>query len=190
MDDDDAADLLGELPEDQRSELLAEMEPETAGELRDLVEYDEDTRRRPDDDRLRVDLPAPHRRRDDRQDPRDRAGVRVHLLPVRPRPAREAAGRPLAAHAVALAPDGVHPQADGYRRRERPHPTRANRTSPRRSPATTCSPVPCSTRTARCSGIVTVDDAIDAIIPEKLANSLPRFTRHHLTRNREPAATG
>jgi magnesium transporter len=27
-------------------------------------------------------------------------------------------------------------------------------------------------------GIVTVDDAIDAIIPEKLAHSLPRFTRH------------
>jgi hypothetical protein len=28
-------------------------------------------------------------------------------------------------------------------------------------------------------GIVTVDDAIDAIIPDKIANSLPRFIRHH-----------
>jgi magnesium transporter len=28
-------------------------------------------------------------------------------------------------------------------------------------------------------GIVTVDDAIDAIIPERLKRSLPRFTRHH-----------
>jgi magnesium transporter len=28
-------------------------------------------------------------------------------------------------------------------------------------------------------GIVTVDDAIDSIIPEKIANSLPRFVRHH-----------
>jgi hypothetical protein len=28
-------------------------------------------------------------------------------------------------------------------------------------------------------GIVTVDDAIDAIIPEKIANSLPRLVRHH-----------
>jgi hypothetical protein len=27
-------------------------------------------------------------------------------------------------------------------------------------------------------GIVTVDDAIDAIIPEKIANSLPRLVRH------------
>jgi magnesium transporter len=31
----------------------------------------------------------------------------------------------------------------------------------------------------RMLGIVTVDDAIDAIIPEKIANSLPRFTRPH-----------
>ena len=31
----------------------------------------------------------------------------------------------------------------------------------------------------RVLGIVTVDDAIDAIIPEKIAHSLPRFTRHH-----------
>ncbi len=31
----------------------------------------------------------------------------------------------------------------------------------------------------RMLGIVTVDDAIDAIIPEKIANSLPRFIRHH-----------
>jgi Mg/Co/Ni transporter MgtE len=31
----------------------------------------------------------------------------------------------------------------------------------------------------RMLGIVTVDDAIDAIIPEKIANSLPRFVRHH-----------
>jgi CBS domain-containing protein len=33
-------------------------------------------------------------------------------------------------------------------------------------------------------GIVTVDDAIDAIIPEKIANSLPRFVRHHAKRSR------
>ncbi|MBV8355839.1 MAG: CBS domain-containing protein, partial [Candidatus Eremiobacteraeota bacterium] len=28
-------------------------------------------------------------------------------------------------------------------------------------------------------GIVTVDDAIDAILPERLKRQLPRFTRHH-----------
>jgi magnesium transporter len=43
MDSDDAADLLAELPEEQQSELLAEMSTYTADELRELVKYDEDT---------------------------------------------------------------------------------------------------------------------------------------------------
>ncbi|MEO6835701.1 MAG: CBS domain-containing protein, partial [Candidatus Tumulicola sp.] len=43
MDADDAADLLAELPEDQQSELLAEMNAYTADELRELVKYAEDT---------------------------------------------------------------------------------------------------------------------------------------------------
>src|SRR5579862_5347645 len=43
MDADDAADLLAELPEEQQSELLAEMNAYTAGELRELVKYAEDT---------------------------------------------------------------------------------------------------------------------------------------------------
>jgi len=43
MDADDAADLLAELPEEQQSELLAEMNAYTAGELRELVKYPEDS---------------------------------------------------------------------------------------------------------------------------------------------------
>lgn len=43
MDADDAADLLAELPQEQRSELLAEMNTYTADELRELVKYPEDT---------------------------------------------------------------------------------------------------------------------------------------------------
>lgn len=43
MDSDDAADLLAELPEEQQSKLLAEMNEYTAGELRELVKYEEDT---------------------------------------------------------------------------------------------------------------------------------------------------
>ena len=43
MDADDAADLLAELPEEQQSQLLAEMNAYTAGELRELVKYPEDT---------------------------------------------------------------------------------------------------------------------------------------------------
>lgn len=43
MDADDAADLLAELPEEKQSELFAEMDEYTAGELRTLVKYHEDT---------------------------------------------------------------------------------------------------------------------------------------------------
>jgi magnesium transporter len=43
MDADDAADLLAELPKEQQSRLLAEMNAYTAGELRELVKYPEDT---------------------------------------------------------------------------------------------------------------------------------------------------
>ncbi len=43
MDADDAADLLAELPEEQQTQLLAEMDAYTAGELRELVKYPEDT---------------------------------------------------------------------------------------------------------------------------------------------------
>ena len=61
----------------------------------------------------------------------------------------------------------VHPDVEG-----RP-------TWPRRSRATICSPVRCSTTTGKMLGIVTVDDAIDAIIPERLKKQLPRFTKRH-----------
>ena len=43
MDSDDAADLLGELPEEHQTELLAEMNEYTADELRELVKYAENT---------------------------------------------------------------------------------------------------------------------------------------------------
>jgi magnesium transporter len=42
--------------------------------------------------------------------------------------------------------------------------------------------VPVLDEERRMLGIVTVDDAIDAIIPEKIANSLPRLVRHHARR--------
>jgi CBS domain-containing protein len=42
MDSDDAADLLNELPEEQQDLLFAEMDTETAGELRALVAFDDD----------------------------------------------------------------------------------------------------------------------------------------------------
>jgi CBS domain-containing protein len=43
MDADDAADLLGDLPAEQQAELLAEMDAETAQDLRELVSYGDNT---------------------------------------------------------------------------------------------------------------------------------------------------
>ncbi|MFN2449625.1 MAG: magnesium transporter [Candidatus Baltobacteraceae bacterium] len=43
MDSDDAADLLAELSDEEQFELLAEMNEYTAGELRELVKYEDDT---------------------------------------------------------------------------------------------------------------------------------------------------
>ena len=54
------------------------------------------------------------------------------------------------------------------------------RTSRRRSRATICSPCRSSTTRGKMLGIVTVDDAIDAIMPEDMARKLPQFTaRRH-----------
>ena len=43
MDPDDAADVLGDMPEEKQQELLGEMEPQERGEVRELLEYAEDT---------------------------------------------------------------------------------------------------------------------------------------------------
>src|SRR5438045_2227277 len=43
MQADDAADLLGDLPQEESAELLAEMEPSEAREVERLLTYDEDS---------------------------------------------------------------------------------------------------------------------------------------------------
>ncbi len=43
MDPDDAADVLGDMSEEKQQELLRAMEPEERGEVRELLEYPEDT---------------------------------------------------------------------------------------------------------------------------------------------------
>ena len=43
LSDDDATDLVGELPPEARDRLLAELPTEEAGDIRDLLQYDEDT---------------------------------------------------------------------------------------------------------------------------------------------------
>ena len=182
---DDAADLLAELPEEQqiavtrRDERLHGRRAARVGKVR---------RRhggRSDDHRLRLDLSAPHDRSDDPQDSRDRAGLRVHLLPLRARQGRPSAGDALAAHAAAGVADGVHRPDHGDRHGDESLWIRRQSTSPRRSRATISLRAGPSTRRGKMLGIVTVDDAIDAIMPDGSAKKLPRFTgRGALARRR------
>ena len=112
--------------------------------------------------------------RDHRPAARARARRRDDLLRLRGRRRGAAGGR-----AVAARPDrraagqpgrrGHDPGAGG---RRTCWPTRTR--SPRSSPATTCWPCPCVDAAGRLVGIVTVDDAMDTILPAGWRRRLPR----------------
>ena len=121
--------------------------------------------RRHDDDRVRRGRGAPDRRPDDRAAARARARRRDDLLRLRRR-RRGPAGR----RAVAARPDR-RPAVDADRRGDDRRaglgrrPGRSGRGRRRSSPATTCWRSRSSTPGGGWSGIVTVDDAIDTILP-------------------------
>ena len=178
MDADDAADLLGDLPEEQQAELFAEMEPETAGELRGLVAYEDDTA----GGLMTTDYVwiYPHRTigatiakireigpesefvyylyvTDHEKTLLGVLSLRTLLLRSPDTPIREVMDTEI----VSVSPltpaedvAGVIAQYD----------------------ILAC---PVVDEQNRMLGIVTVDDAIDAIIPEKVKNRLPRFTQRH-----------
>jgi magnesium transporter len=176
MDSDDAADLLGELPEEQRSELLAEMEPETAGELRDLVEYDEDTA----GGLMTTDYVwiYPHR-----TVAATIAKIReiapesefIYYLYVVDRAHKLIGVLSLRTLLLSLPTGFIHKLMDTDIVSVAPDTTAEEVAATiARYDMLAC---PVLDEDGRMLGIVTVDDAIDAIIPEKLAKSLPRFTR-------------
>jgi CBS domain-containing protein/sporulation protein YlmC with PRC-barrel domain len=178
MDSDDAADLLGELDEEQRSALLAKMEDrEYADELEELTQYEPDTA----GGLMTTDFVwiYPHRTTvatigklreiapetefiyylyvtDDTQKLLGTISLRTLLLAL-----------PTAFIHKLMDTDVVSVSPD---------------TSAEDVAATIARydllAVPVLDPNGRILGIVTVDDAIDAIIPEKIANSLPRIVRH------------
>ena len=182
MDADDAADLLGELSQEQQTQLLAEMNEYTAGELRELVKYEEDTA----GGLMTTDYTwiYPHRTAEqtirkireiapesefiyylyvlDKQDHLLGVLTLRSLLLAQPEASIE---RIMATDVVTVSP---HEQA--------------------REVAATIArydllAVPVVDGEGKMLGIVTVDDAIDAIMPEDLAKELPRITaRRHPTR--------
>jgi magnesium transporter len=179
MDADDAADLLAELPEEQQTELLAEMNAYTAGELRELVKYAEDTA----GGLMTTDYVwiYPHRT--------TQATIRkireiaptsefIYYLYVVDKEDQLLGVLSLRTLLLAL------PTAFVDRIMESDVVTVAPDTPADDVAATIAKydllAVPVVDRTGKMLGIVTVDDAIDAIMPDDIAKKLPHFTaRHH-----------
>jgi magnesium transporter len=188
MDSDDAADLLGELDEGRRTELLAKMEDrEYAGELKELVEYEPDTA----GGLMTTDYVwiYPHRTTAATiAKLRDIAPESefIYYLYVTDQERKLQGALSLRTLLLALPTAFIDKLMD--------HDLIS--VTPETSAADTASTiarydllaVPVLDEQGRMLGIVTVDDAIDAIIPEKLANSLPRFTRRHGAQRGRPVA--
>ncbi len=182
MDADDAADLLAELPEEQQSELLAEMSAYTAQELRELVKYPEDTA----GGMMTTDYVwiYPHRTTE--------ATIRkireiapasefIYYLYVLDKDDHLLGALSLRTLLLAL------PTAFIERIMETDLVTVAPDASAVDAASTIAKydllAVPVVDDAGKMLGIVTVDDAIDAIMPDDVAKKLPRFSaRHHSQR--------
>jgi magnesium transporter len=184
MDADDAADLLAELPEEQQSELLAEMNAYTAGELRELVKYDEDTA----GGLMTTDYVwiYPHRTTEATiRKIREIAPVSefIYYLYVVDKDDHLLGTLSLRTLMLAL------PTAFIDRIMDTDLVT-VHTDTPAVDVASTIArydllAVPVVDKQGKMLGIVTVDDAIDAIMPDDVAKKLPHFTAHH----HQPAAS-
>lgn len=187
MDSDDAADLLGELPEEQQSELLAEMNQSTAGELRELVKYEEDTA----GGLMTTDYVwiYPHRTAEQTiHKIREMAPESEFIYYLYVVDKDERLLGVLTLRALLLAP----PENVIERIMEGEVVTVPPEMQSRDVAATIARydllAVPVVGREGNMLGIVTVDDAIDAIMPEDLAKELPRITPPR--RTARPAVKG
>ena len=176
MDSDDAADLLGELPEERQAELLAEMDPEAAGELRDLVAYDENTA----GGMMTTDYVwiYPHRTVGATIEKiREIAPETEFIYYLYVTDQAEKLLGALSLRTLLLSPASatIHSVMDSDL------VTASTDTSAEDVAGTIARydllALPVVDEDGKMLGIVTVDDAIDAILPERLMRQLPRFTK-------------
>ncbi len=188
MDSDDAADLLAELPQEQQSELLAEMNEFTAGELRDLVKYQEHTA----GGLMTTDYVwiLPHRTAEATIEKLRQIAPQtefIYYLYV-----TDSDGTllgTLTLRALLLAsPDAPIEQimSSDLVTVDPDTPAEDVAATIARYDLLAC---PVVDERGKMMGIVTVDDAIDAIMPPRLAKRLPRFTAHHHRKSPTTAAT-
>jgi magnesium transporter len=185
MDSDDAADLLAELSDEQQNELLAEMNEYTAGELRELVKYAEDSA----GGLMTTDYVwiYPHRTAEATITKiREIAPTSEFIYYLYVLDAQDALLGVLTLRALLLA----SPTATIDTIMETDLVTLEPGASAEQVAALIARydllAAPVTDARGQLLGIVTVDDAIDAIMPEELAKKLPRFTARRP--HRRPAA--
>jgi len=186
MDSDDAADLLAELDETQQRELLAEMNEYTAGELRELVKYEDDVA----GGLMTTDYVwiYPHRTAQATiQKIREIVPTSEFIYYLYVSDKHDKLLGVLTLRSLLLAQPGEPIEAI-----METDLVTVNAKTPARDVVATIArydllAVPVVDARGRMLGIVTVDDAIDTIMPEDLAKKLPRFTAR---RHRPETAAG
>jgi magnesium transporter len=186
MDSDDAADLLGDLPEDRQEALLREMDAATAEDLRELVAYDDDTA----GGLMTTDYfwIYPHR-----TIAATMAKIReiapeaefIYYLYVTDQSEKLLGTLSLRTLLLAKPNATIHTIMDTDLITVRPDASAEDVAATiARYDLLAC---PVTDERGKMLGIVTVDDAIDAIIPERLKKQLPRFTKRGQRRRAETA---
>jgi CBS domain-containing protein len=186
MDSDDAADLLGDLPQDRQNELLAEMDAQTADDLRELVAYDEETA----GGLMTTDYfwIYPHRtiaatlEKIRQIAPETEFIYYLYVLDQSEKLLGVLSLRTLLLTEPAAT---IHSVMDQDLITVRPDVSAEDVAGTiARYDLLAC---PVTDDAGKLLGIVTVDDAIDAIIPERLTKQLPRLTKRGQRRRAEAA---
>lgn len=185
MDSDDAADLLGELPEEQQERLLAAMDAETADDLRELVSYDHETAGgMMTTDYLWI---YPHRSVGATIEKiRELAPETefIYYLYVTDQAEKLLGVLSLRTLLLSSPEATIHTIMETNLVSLQPGTSKDDVASTiARYDLLAC---PVLDDDGKMLGIVTVDDAIDAIIPERLKRQLPRFTKNARRRRLDP----
>jgi CBS domain-containing protein/sporulation protein YlmC with PRC-barrel domain len=178
MDSDDAADLLNELPEDQQETLFAEMDTETAGELRELVAFDDDEA----GGLMTTDFVWIYAYRTvgaTIEKIREIAPESEFIYYLYVVDADQKLQGVLSLRTLLLAQPTV--SIESIMEREVIHVTPQTHSDEVASTIARYDllALPVVDPDGTMRGIVTIDDAIDHVIPEKLKRQLPRLTRRH-----------